>query len=182
MITTDTSLVELAYIVCTALDQSGQKAVLTGGGAATVWALTAYQSKDLDFVFEFWTAFETDETPLKDLGFVRDLNLYRHKETPFTVEFPLGPLCISNDEVTQWTTLRENDRLLYILSPTDCVRDRLMWFYAYNDFSGLEQALAVATRNEIDLPFIELWSSKENEEAKLQTFRQRLLDQEPATS
>ena len=56
-IRSETSLAELALIVCTALERVGQTAILTGGGAATFYAPEAYQSRDLDFVFEFWSAF-----------------------------------------------------------------------------------------------------------------------------
>ena len=48
-----TSLRELAFIVCTALDRKGATAVLTGGGAATIYSAEAYKSRDLDFVLSF---------------------------------------------------------------------------------------------------------------------------------
>ena len=45
-----TSLVEVATAVCTALEQAGVTAVLTGGSAATFHAPEAYQSSDIDVV------------------------------------------------------------------------------------------------------------------------------------
>lgn len=50
MITTSSSLTDVAFAVCTALHRAGYTSVLTGGSAATFYAPTAYQSKDLDFV------------------------------------------------------------------------------------------------------------------------------------
>ena len=51
-ITADSTLPEVAFEVCSALEAEGVTAVLTGGGAATFHAPEAIQSFDLDFVIE----------------------------------------------------------------------------------------------------------------------------------
>jgi hypothetical protein len=53
MIEGGSSLVDVAFAVCTALDRDGITAVLTGGSAATFYAPEAYQSEDADFVLSF---------------------------------------------------------------------------------------------------------------------------------
>lgn len=178
MINPETTLRDLAFIVCSALHANGTTAILSGGGAATVYAPEAYQSRDLDFIFEFWSAFEPSAQPLLDLGFTRNGQSYHHPETHLTVEFPTGPLAIGKEQITVWDTMCDGDRLLHILSPTDCVRDRLAWFLFNNDFSSLEQALAVAQLHPIDLVVIERWCRSEGEPQKFEIFADRLRQRE----
>ena len=170
-----TTLRELAFIVCTALDRAGETAVLTGGSAATVYAPEAYQSKDLDFVFTMWSAVTNpSEMPLIALGFTRVASSYHHPLTPLTLEFPPGPLAVGEEQITSWTTLLNGDLILHILSPTDCVRDRLAWFLFDNDFSALEQALAVARTQDVEIEVIRRWCVAEGEAAKFVLFEARL--------
>jgi hypothetical protein len=44
------SLIDVAFAVCTSLDNIGTRAILTGGSAATFYAPTALQSRDCDFI------------------------------------------------------------------------------------------------------------------------------------
>ncbi len=99
-ITAATSLRELAFIVCTALDRTGETAVLSGGGAATIYSSDAYQSRDLDFILGFWSSFGAAKQPLIDLGFEEKNGIYRHPSSIFTVEFPSGPLAIGAEMIT----------------------------------------------------------------------------------
>ena len=52
IIRADSTLREIAFIVCTELEKTGLTAVLTGGSAVSIWAPNDYQSLDLDFVIE----------------------------------------------------------------------------------------------------------------------------------
>jgi hypothetical protein len=63
---------------------------------------------------------------------------------------------------------------LAILTPTDCVMDRLAWYYHAQDEQGLEQAVAVAAANEVDLGRIETWSKRVRAGEKFARFRARL--------
>jgi len=154
----------MAFIVGTALYTAEISAVLSGGGAATVYAPDANQSGDLDFVLSFWSSQGVSAKAIFDLGFVEKDGGYVHPATKFTLEFPPGPLAIGDEVITQWDTLRECEKVLQILSPTDCVRDRLSWFLFYTnvDYSALDQALAVAARHEINLDKIRGWCEAEH--------------------
>jgi len=170
-----TTLRELAFLVCTALDRQGTVAVLSGGGAATVYAPDVNQSRDLDFILSYTAlGVKAAVQPLLELGFEESGGMYRHPTSPFTVEFPPGPLGIGNEFITAWDTMEEGELVLHVLSPTDCVRDRLAWFLHYNDFSALEQALGVARKNPINLDRIQQWCIAEGKPEKFVVFRSRL--------
>jgi len=169
------SLVDVAFAVCTALDRAGTTAVLTGGSAATYYAPDAYQSADIDFVITF-NAADDAERALLDLGFARRGDYYEHTSSPFPLEFPPGPLMIGDDVITHWNTDERNEELLHVLAPTDSCRDRLAALLFWNDFSGLEQALAVcrAQSDRVDLGVVRDWCKRERALDKYELFHKRL--------
>jgi hypothetical protein len=161
MITGGSTLCEVAFTVCTELQRVGVTAVLTGGSAATIWSAGTYQSHDCDFIIRFHEKDAPAEETLRRLGYSEHGGTYRHNANIFTLEFPLGPLSVGDEILTEWDTLRKGDLLLHILTPTDSCRDRLAAFYHWRDFSSLSVAVAIALRNEIDLGRIKSWSEKE---------------------
>lgn len=174
MIGPKSTLAEVAFAVCTALDRISITAVLTGGSAATYYAPDAYQSRDLDFIVTLQAPGGGAE--LEELGFIERGQVYRHPHTHFTLDFPRGPLAVGDDLITEWRTDRRAGELLHVLSPTDSCRDRLASFLFWNDFSGLEQALGVARaqRRRVDLAKVEAWCRKEGHLAKFVLFQSRL--------
>lgn len=162
------SLTDVCFEVCTALDRAGFNAVLTGGSAASVYAPSVYQSRDADFVITLRGTRGGDA--LSQLGYERRDDIYHHRVNPFTLDFPRGPLAIGEDLVTDWDTLRRGGQVLYILSRTDCVRDRLLWFYVYTDRSALAAAIGVAESGSIDREAIREWSSREGYEGQCDYF------------
>jgi hypothetical protein len=170
-----TTLRELAFIVGAALADAGTIAVLSGGGAATVYAPESNQSRDLDFILGFRSALMgASKQPLIDLGFEERGATFYHPAIPFSVEFPAGPLAIGDELITEWDTLEENQRVLNILTPTDCVRDRLAWFVYYNDFRAVDQAVAVAARQPFHLDVVRDWCGREGAAQKFDVFMARL--------
>lgn len=159
-----TALRELAFIVCTTLAEADTTVVLSGGGAATIWAPDAIQSFDLDFVVTLHAKEDGAATrALAALGFERRGQEYRHATCRFHLDFPRGPLAIGGDLVDSWTTLHEKRRHLNVISATDSCRDRLAAFYHFGDRSAAAQARAVwaANRRRVDLAAIETWSRRE---------------------
>ena len=57
-----------------------------------------------------------------------------------------------------------------LYSPTQCVMDRLSWFYFSNDRQGLEQAVMVCKKQPVDLKKVEEWSRSEGEIDKYEIF------------
>jgi hypothetical protein len=166
-----TTLTDICFIVCTALDRSGIVAVLTGGSAATVYAPEAYQSRDADFVLTVRSdAAEQGSNILLHLGYEERGGTYIHAKSVFTVEFPRGPLAIGDDLITSWDTLAHDERVLHILSRTDCVRDRLAWYYYDRDISALFAAIAVAKSGPYDVERVREWSVREGQRDGFEDF------------
>lgn len=160
-ITSDSTLREVAFIVCTELQRVGVTAVLTGGSAAAIWSVGTYQSHDCDCIISFHEKGAPAEATLLKLGYTESGGTYCHSDSPFTLEFPPGPLSVGDEILTEWNTLRDGDLLLHILTPTDSCRDRLAAFYHWKDYSSLSVAVAIAGRNQIDLKRVRQWSKKE---------------------
>lgn len=175
-ITHASSLREVAFAVCTALDEVGVTAVLTGGSAATLYAPEAIQSFDLDFVLTAYTKEKGPAQALERLGFHREGHDYRHPSSRFQLEFPPGPLAVGDERLDSWSTLREASGVLHVLHATDSCRDRLAAFYHFRDRSALDQACAVfdAARDSADLTRIRAWSVREGKVEEFEEFRRRV--------
>lgn len=168
MLPSDTTLIDVAFAVCTALDRVGERALLVGGSAATFYAPEAYQSSDCDFILTLDPDAKNVTSALEDIGFRRTSDgIFRHADLTCTVEFPKGPAYIRIDRVENYATVRRGDELLHVYTATDVIRDRLIHFWAWGDYSALRVALAVAKarRSEINYDAIVLWSDRELHEA-----------------
>ena len=164
---------ELAALVCATLDRHGVRVVLSGGGAASIYAPNPYESMDLDFI-AIGLSRKVDSAML-ELGFAKPRQRHwTHPDTRFWVEFPPGPVQVGDEVVHTFAERRTALGTLRILTPTDCVLDRLAWFYHARDEQGLEQAVAVAAAHEVDLERIERWSAQERKSAEFERFRARL--------
>jgi len=64
--------------------------------------------------------------------------------------------------------------ILRVLSPTDCVKDRLCAFYFWKDQQGLTQAVLVAKSQKVDLKEIKRWSKTEGKEQEFEIFKKKL--------
>lgn len=172
------SLIEAAFDVCTTLDAVGATAVLTGGSAATFYAPVAYQSVDIDFVITVNAPSGQGAQALEAAGYELDpkRRLYQHSLQPFPIEFLAGPLGIGDDLIKTWSTVRRGERVLHVLTATDSVRDRLAAYLFWKDFSGLDQALAVARaqRELVDLAAVEAWCLREGHPQRFRDFRAEL--------
>jgi hypothetical protein len=172
-ITPDLDREELAALVCATLERHGVQVVLSGGAAAAIYAPNPYESMDLDFIPTGLS--RRVDAAMRELGFGKERGRHwTHPDTAFWVEFPPGPVQVGDEVVHEFAERRTSLGTLRILTPTDCVMDRLAWYYHANDEQGLEQAVAVAAANEVDLDRIDAWSKRERASEKLERFRARL--------
>lgn len=166
----------VAFKVCTALDRAGAKVVLTGGSAATVYEPQVYQSQDVDFIAYMVKSAADFRQAVFDLGFEESGRVFSHPSVPVTLDFPDEDIRIGRELVDRYSTLREGDFTLHILTPTDCVRDRLASFFWFHDRSALAAACGVAKArfDEVDLAEIEAWAKREGEGERYGEFLDRL--------
>jgi len=152
------SVEEVAAIVSDALTSAGITAVLSGGAAVQIYTSGLYESRDLDFVAS--GSQRELEQVLKRLGFTRQAGRhFVHDSCPYTLEFPTWPLAVGNELVREWGERRVGALRIQILTPTQCVMDRLAAFYHWRDRQGLDQAVLVAAQQVVDLDEIERWSA-----------------------
>jgi len=109
------------------------------------------------------------------LGFREENRYFRHPDTEFVVEFPPGPLGIGKERVQQIDEIETATGVVKIISPTDCVKDRLAWYYHDNDTECLEQAVLVARSKVIDLAEVARWSAAEGKGETFTRIKNRLL-------
>ncbi len=170
MIDERSTLEDVCFAVSDALAAAGMSAVLTGGSAAAIYAPHAYLSHDADFILDHDDPLDVVAQALERIDFQRygRSRIFTHPRSAFTVDFPKGPLAVGGEYVHERNTLRRGDEQLAILTPTDCVRDRLAHFFHWDDFTALQAAIAVAAARptDVDLERISRWSERESPEFK----------------
>lgn len=164
---------EVAAVVSEALESAGLDAVLSGGSVVTIYSYNEYESFDLDFV----TNERMDQLAkvMKSLGFNRASGRhFEHPRSRYYVEFPAGPLAVGDQPVRETARLPTSLGSIRILTPTQCVMDRLAAFYHWSDRQGLDQALMVARLHDIDREAIKEWSIREGRVAEFDEFARLL--------
>jgi len=165
---------ELAAYVCTHLKKCGIEITLTGGSCVSIYSQNQYSSMDLDFIEKVYSKREFLAKCLTGIGFYEENRYFKHPETDLFVEFPPGPLAVGNEPITDIVTIETDTGDLRIISPTECVKDRLAAYYFWNDLQCLDQAILVSKHNNINIAEIKRWSVKEGEEEKFNIFLSKL--------
>ena len=164
---------ELWEYVAVHLKKKGIDTVLVGGAVVSIYSKGAYQSGDLDFVKTSMFVTKLDEA-MSELGFEKHGRHFIHPECKqLFIEFPGGPpLGIGEDNTIVPDEVEVNGTIIKILSPTDCVKDRLASYIHFKAPEGLDQAVLVAKNNDVNLTSIKKWCKGEN---SLQVFDEFIL-------
>jgi hypothetical protein len=170
----DMTRLEMAGFIASELKSRGIDVVLSGGSCVSIYSHGKYVSLDLDFVNISFTKRKHIIRAMESLGFLEEDRFFKHPETDILVEFPAGPLGVGEEPVKQIDEIDTGTGVLRIISPTDCVKDRLTWYYHDNDTECLEQAVLVAKNRVIDLDEIQRWSEGEGKGKEFQEIRARL--------
>jgi len=170
------SLKNLAIFVSDHLRKNRIETVLTGGACVSIYTDNEYLSYDLDFVLISSDKQKEAKKSLQELGFYPENRYFKHPETEFFIDFVAPPLSVGKEPVKDISTLRKGNRCLKLLSPTDCVKDRLAAFFHWNDKQAFEQAHLVCKNKKVDLEEVRRWSKNEDMETKFQIFFNNLLE------
>ncbi len=157
----DMTLAELTAWIQTALREAGVETVLSGGSCVTVWSNNAYQSDDIDLIADALPRRSRIIKVMLALGFTEKNRYFTHPDTRWWIEFPPGPLGVGEERPRFIDDVETAHGVLRLLSPTDCIKDRLTWFIHDQDRQCLAQAAAVARNNNVDNDEIKRWAKRE---------------------
>jgi hypothetical protein len=165
------SRADLGAFVQEHLRSRGIDVVLSGGACVSIYSHDQYVSMDLDMIHTslMKPKRKSFRDAMGELGFAEYGRYFKHPDTKLFVEFPAGPPAVGEEPVKEIQERHEATGVLRIISPTDCIKDRLTGFYHDNDHQCLAQAILVAQQNAIDIDEIGRWSKGEG---KLDVFRQ----------
>ena len=170
----DMTQAELAAYVQGHLMERGIDVILSGGAAVALYSQGKYVSMDIDLVQRYFTKRRAILEAMDEMGFAETGRHFGHPDTEYFVEFPAGPLAIGESQVQGIDELPLDTGVLRLISPTECVKDRLVQYFHWGDLQCLEQAVMVAANHPIDLDEIESWSRIEDNLDAFREFRARL--------
>ncbi|OFZ18865.1 MAG: hypothetical protein A2Z20_02565 [Bdellovibrionales bacterium RBG_16_40_8] len=166
------TLEQFAIAVAAELKKHDIDVILTGGAVVAIYSTGKYVSMDADFLSA--TDHKTITQVMKNLGFKNVGKDFYHDDTDFSVEFTGSQLIIGNSPMKPDGKIERKGFTLRLLSPTQCVMDRLAAFYHWRDRQSLDQALLVANFHPIKIKQIEEWSALEGEKTKFDEFKNKL--------
>ncbi len=146
---------------------NGIDTVLVGGSVVSIYSSGIYRSGDLDLVVRNDRDESIIKNALNDLGFEKHGRHYEHPKCKHIfIEFVPPPLSIGSEYSIKPHEIPVEEITIKILSPTDCIKDRLASYIYFNARECLDQAVIVATKQPFDLKAIKYWCDNEGEEAK----------------
>ena len=152
---------ELWEYVASHLKAHGIDTVLVGGAVVAIYTGGIYRSGDLDLVPEIVDRREIDPV-LKDLGFVKSGRHFCHPDcNHLFIEFPPGPVALGDDYRIKPAERIVDGQVIRLLSPTDCVKDRLASYIHWKTRDCLDQAILVARHQAVDLEDVKAWCGAE---------------------
>jgi hypothetical protein len=169
------TLAELAAYVQTQLRTEEIEVVLSGGATVSLYSSNQYVSKDVDLINVRFIKRSKVKAAMEKIGFQEQGRYFSHPDSKFLVEFPDGPLSVGEESVRKIDEVQLSTGLLRVISPTDCVKDRLCAFYFWNDQQGLAQAILVTKSQNVDLDEIKRWSQVEGKAEEFKIFKSKIV-------
>jgi len=173
------SMEELAAYVCSVLAAKGIETVLSGGCCVEIYSQGRYTSDDIDLIDRFNGGHRKIREVMASIGFTeyKMKRYFVHEDTSYFIEFPRGPLGVGDAPVREIAKRHTDTGTLKLLTPTDCIKDRLAAYYHWGDEQSLEQAVWVARDNVFDMEMVASWSLDEGMREKYEEFRQRVAEE-----
>ncbi|MFA7083556.1 MAG: hypothetical protein WC141_03365 [Arcobacteraceae bacterium] len=169
---------ELASYVCQQLQNNNINVVLSGGSCVEIYSQGDYTSYDIDLVNRYNETFFKIKKIMESLGFKEEGKYFTYPDTKFFIEFPSGPLGVGDACVKDINELRTSFGILKLLTPTDCVKDRLAAYYHWDDQQSLVQAVWVSQKNYVNFDNLQKWSELEKSIEKYNNFLNILKEKE----
>lgn len=164
---------QLAAIISSHLKKNGIETVLVSGACVSVYSDNQYMSYDIDLITG--SSIKKIIPVLEELGFKNTGGrLFENPQCKFLIDFPAPPVSIGNEPVSKFNNLETRFGIICLLTPTDCVKDRLAAYFFWDDRQALDHAVMVAKRNRIYLQKIGKWAEKQGEIEKYEFFRKKV--------
>lgn len=167
-------IAELAAIASDKLKEKGIDALVVGGACVSIYTHNRYESGDIDFIT--YADLKHLDAALSSLGFSRK-RYSRHftrNDCPFFIEFVAPPAAVGKEPIRSTSELPTKFGTIVMLTPTDCVKDRLAAFFHWNDRQALDQAVMVAQEQPVNIRAIKKWAAEEGFSDKFGVFSQEL--------
>lgn len=165
---------EVAAYVQNHLHKKGIHVVLSGGAAVAIYSNNKYVSNDIDLVIVHSENRRKIKEAMDEISFYETGRYFENPDTKFIVEFPPGPLSAGIEPIRDIGEIKYETGTLRVISPTECVKDRLAAYYHWGDQQCLAQAILVAEFNKVDMNEINRWSTVEGMGRKYLKFRTML--------
>ena len=166
---------QLWNFVASHLKEKGIDTVLVGGAVVSIYTDGLYQSGDLDLIKT--SMFVTGlEDVMKEIGFIKTSRHFEHPECKHIfIEFPGSFLEIGEDSNIIPDTRQVNGHTIKILSPTDCIKDRLASYIYFKAQECFDQAIEVPKKHPIKLGKVKKWCINENRADVFEEFKKQLI-------
>ena len=143
------------------LAKKGIKTLLVGGAVAAIYSKGVYKSGDLDFITLTYLDGVIPEV-MESIGFRKTAGRhYIHPKCKQFIEIAPGPTGIGDDVEIKPDEVKVEGQILYIYSPTDCIRDRLASYIHFKARECLDQAVLVAKNFPFNKKKVKNWCASE---------------------
>ncbi len=144
------------------LANKGIQSILVGGAVVAIYSKGAYRSGDLDLVEPLLSRAADIKSVMESIGFNKVNRHYVHPKCKHLyIEFVSAPVSIGDDYKIVPDEKKFKGKILKILSPTDCIKDRLASYLHFKARECLDQALLVAKTQKFDLEKVREWCLNE---------------------
>ncbi len=171
------SLRALAARICRKLNEHGIRAVLCGGSCVAIYTRGKYATRDFDFVLSSSYPDRDVEAALAEVGYRPDPSVsgaFTNPAEEMIVDIRPAPPSLGDEPIGEPAVLAAGRSRLVLLSPTDCVKDRLTHFFYYRDRQGREQAILVCLAQRVNMREVGRWSRAEGQGSGFAEFRREL--------
>ena len=156
------------------LAENGFDAILVGGAVVSIYTDGAYESGDLDFIIRDLSKERLPEV-MSEIGFVKKGKNYIHPDcNHLFIKFPTGPLGIGEDYNIKEAEVEYEGSVIKILSPTDCIKDRLASYIHWSAEECFDQAILVAKSQKFNSSAVKRWCEGEGASEVFKEFQKKL--------